>query len=219
VSRGDRSVILTGDGHERPEAPVPPGLLTGLTERYGQLRPWDDVTSYWADRLAGADVLAHRCPAVANAWPMTWRGWPTAQVGCALHGDRVHCLLAATRRELTAARTDPGSVRTLLMAVEDDAATTPDHVWALRDSGRDLYTPALDAVSWLLPADHRLVDLHAVMVAADGSPLSTSDGRSVIVPVPVRTALARQRTASTMCNGPGDWPLLTLFADVPTTWA
>jgi hypothetical protein len=35
----------------------------------------------------------------------------------------------------------------------------------------------------------------------------------------MRAALARQRTASTMCNGPGDWPLLTVFGDEPVRWS
>jgi hypothetical protein len=37
----------------------------------------------------------------------------------------------------------------------------------------------------------------------------------VTVPVPMRAALARQRTASTMCNGPGEGALLTVFTDIP----
>lgn len=35
------------------------------------------------------------------------------------------------------------------------------------------------------------------------------------VPVPMSSALTRQRSAFTMCKGPDDWPLLTLFGDVP----
>jgi hypothetical protein len=200
------------------EQPVPPGLLTGLVERYGQLHPWDGVLAYWADRLAGAPTRAANCPAVAQDWPLAWRGWAAGR-GCPLHAARVQCLLAFTRRELTAARTDPGTVRELVMAVEADPATSPDEVWALRDAGRDCYTPALDAVSRLLPAERRLADLHAGMVASDGSWLRTADGERVVVPAPMRKALARQRTASTMCNGPGDWPLLTLFTDIPARWS
>jgi hypothetical protein len=56
-------------------------------------------------------------------------------------------------------------------------------------------------------------------VAADGSWLRTADGERVIVPAPMRKALARQRTASTMCNGPRDWPLLTVFTDIPVRWS
>lgn len=202
------------------EQPAPPGLLTGLVERYGQLRPWREVRDYWTARLADAPAHARRCPAVADVWPMTWAGWPATTIGaCPLHAGRVRCLLAATRRELTAAGTDPATVRALLMAVEADPTTTPDEVWVLRDAGRDLYTPALDAASRLLPPSHRLADLHAGMVAPDGSWLRTADGERIIVPPPMRAALARQRTASTMCNGPGDWPLLTMFADVLARWA
>jgi hypothetical protein len=57
------------------------------------------------------------------------------------------------------------------------------------------------------------------MVAADGSWLRTADGQRVIVPTPMRKALVRQRTAATLCNGPGDWPLLTLFTELPRRWA
>jgi hypothetical protein len=66
-------------------------------------------------------------------------------------------------------------------------------------------TPKLDAVSRaLLPPEHRLTDLHAGMVTGDGSRLSTADGQRIIVPAHMRKVLARQRTASTLCNGPGD---------------
>jgi hypothetical protein len=197
------------------EQPVPPGLLTGLVERYGQLHRWTDVTDYWHTRLVTAPARARRCPAVADEWPMTWAGWPANARACGLHGARVRCLLAATRRELTAVCTDPATVRHLLAAVEVDPETTPDEVWALRDAGRDLYTPALDAVTRLLPPQDRLVDLHAGMVAADGSWLRTTGGQRIIVPAPMRAAVARQRTASTLCNGPADWPLLTVFGDLP----
>lgn len=203
------------------EQPVPPGLLTGLVERYGQLRPWADVRAYWGTRLAGATARAATCPAVAQQWPMQWSSWPAESTGaaCPLHDARVQCLLALTRRALTAARTDPAAVRQLVMAVEADTDTTPEEVWALRDAGRDCYTPALDAASRLLPPAHRLTDLHAGMVAGDGSWLRTSGGQHITVPTPMRKALARQRTASTMCNGPSDWPLLTLFTEVPQRWA
>jgi len=90
---------------------------------------------------------------------------------------------------------------------------------ALRDAGRDLYTPAPDAISRLLPAEHRLADLHAGMVAADGSWLRTAKGRRIDGPVPMRATLARQRTASTVCNGPGDWPLLTVFDELTNNWS
>jgi hypothetical protein len=148
---------------------------------------------------------------------MTWAGWPGVD-GCPLHDGRMRCLLAATRRELTAARTDPATVRALLMAVEADPATSADEVWALRDAGRDLYTPALDAATHLLPSSHALADLHAGMIAADGSWLRTTEGQRIAVPAPMRAALARQHTASTLCNGPGDWPLPTLFAERPGRW-
>jgi len=130
--------------------------------------------------------------------------------------------LAGRAGRLPAARgpgADPATVRRLLMAVEADAATTPDEVWGLRDADRDLYTPALDAVSRLLPAQHRLPDLRAGMVAADGAWLRTTDGRRIDVPASMRAALARQRTVSTGCNGPGDWPLLTVFDEVPSRWS
>jgi hypothetical protein len=92
------------------------------------------------DRAGGE--LSCGGPGVALAW----QGWPASTAGnaCPLHADRVQCLLAFTRRELTAARTDPATVRELVMAVEADPTTSPDEVWALRDAGRDYYTPALD---------------------------------------------------------------------------
>lgn len=58
--------------------------------------------------------------------------------------------------------------------------------------------PALDAISRLLPASHRLADLHADLIAADGSWLRTTDGQHIAVPEPMWPSLARQRTAMTL---------------------
>jgi len=46
--------------------PVPPGLLTGLDERCGRLRPWADIRAYWDTRLGGAAAQVGRCSAVAE---------------------------------------------------------------------------------------------------------------------------------------------------------
>jgi hypothetical protein len=56
------------------EQPVPPGLLTGLVERYGQRHPWTVVSAYWSNRLADATARAASCPAVAQEWPLAWQG-------------------------------------------------------------------------------------------------------------------------------------------------
>jgi hypothetical protein len=201
------------------EQPMAPGLLTGLVERFGPLTPWPTVAAYWDARLAGAPDRVQRCPAVGDEWTSRpWSGWPAtvAEHRCDLHESRARCLLAAARREVTAARLDADELRRLLGAVEVDADTTADEVWALRDAGRDLYLAALDVVTRVLPGHHRLAAVHTSMVAGDGSWLQAPDGQRHAVPVPMRAALARQRTVATMCNGPGDWPLLTLFDELPT---
>jgi hypothetical protein len=49
----------------------------------------------------------------------------------------------------------------------------------------------------------------------------TADGEHVVVPrCQCVRPLARQRISpgTTMCSGPGDWPLITLFDDVPVRW-
>lgn len=83
-------------------------------------------------------------------------------------------------------------------------------VCELRDAGRDTYTPATDALAQLLPAEHRFVDVHAGMLATAGDRLDLPTG-AVPVPAHMRRSLMRQRTTSVLCNGPTDWPLLTLF--------
>ena len=101
-------------------------------------------------------------------------------------------------------------MRRRVQAVADDRSTTIPELWQLRDAGRDTYTPAEDALGELLPAAHRLNDVHAGMLTADGSQLQLTTG-PIAVPPHMRKVLRRQRTASILCNGPADWPLLTLF--------
>lgn len=101
-------------------------------------------------------------------------------------------------------------MRQRLQAVADEASTTVSELWQLRDAGRDTYTPAEDALVELLPAEHRLNDVHADMLTDGGARLQLSTG-PVAVPLHMRRVLRRQRTASILCNGPADWPLLTLF--------
>ena len=48
------------------------------------------------------------------------------------------------------------------------------------------------------------------MLTAGGAQLLLTAG-PVTVPAHMRKPLLRQRTASILCNGPADWPLLTLF--------
>lgn len=103
-------------------------------------------------------------------------------------------------------------MRRLLAAVQADPQTMQDEVWALRDAGRDSYTPAMDAVSRLLPPSYRPADL----AAAERSWLRTTDGEPHHDPEPMRPALAWQRNATTLCRGPGDWPLLTIFGELPS---
>lgn len=179
----------------------------------GRVHPWPDIAAYWERRLRDAAARAVRCPAVRDDW---WqrdrRGWPTGRAdhGCPTHPTRVSCLLAAARRGLTAGTLDPERMRTRLQQVEADPATDAEEIWELRDAGRDTFTPAEDALSQLVSPDQRFVDVHAGMLSSDGSQLSLPD-QQLPVPAHMRRTLLRQRTTSVLCNGPADWPLLTLF--------
>ncbi|MGY1915837.1 hypothetical protein [Blastococcus sp. SYSU DS0973] len=52
--------------------------------------------------------------------------------------------------------------------------------------------------------------MHADMLTAGGAQLLLTAG-PVTVPAHMRKPLLRQRTASILCNGPADYPLLTIF--------
>jgi hypothetical protein len=93
-----------------------------------------------------------------------------------------------------------------MQAVADDRDTAVAEVWQLRDA----YTPAEDALGELLPSAHRLNDVHAGMLTDGGARLQLATG-PVVVPPHMRKVLSRQRTASILCKGPDDYPLLTLF--------
>jgi hypothetical protein len=101
-------------------------------------------------------------------------------------------------------------MRARLQAVEADRQTTPEEIWDLRDAGRDTYTPAADALARLVPAELTFTDVHTGMLTSSGDRLDLPSG-PVAVPPPMRRALLRQRTTSVLCNGPNDYPLLTLF--------
>lgn len=183
-------------------------LFAGVT---GRVLPWATLTAYWDQRLVGAAERAQACPAVRDDWwPRGAQSWPATAHTCQLHDGRVACLLTSARRELTAGSLTPERMRQRLQAVADEASTTVVELWQLRDAGRDTYTPAEDALVELLPAAHRLNDVHAGMLTAGGAQLQLATG-PVTVPPHMRKALLRQRTASILCNGPADWPLLTLF--------
>ena len=62
---------------------------------------------------------------------------------------------------LTAGTLDSERMRQRMQAVADDRDTAVAELWQLRDAGRDTYTPAEDALGELLPAAHRLNDVHA----------------------------------------------------------
>jgi hypothetical protein len=93
-----------------------------------------------------------------------------------------------------------------MQAVADDRDTAVAEVWQLRDA----YTPAEDALGELLPSAHRLNDVHAGMLTDGGARLQLATG-PVVVPPHMRKVLSRQRTASILCKGPDDYPLLPLF--------
>jgi hypothetical protein len=64
-------------------------------------------------------------------------------------------------------------------------------------------TPAEDALGELLPAAHRLNDVHAGTLTDGGARLQLATG-PVVVPPHMRKVLRREGTASILCNGPDD---------------
>ena len=77
------------------------------------------------------------------------------------------------------------------------------------EAGRDTYTPAEDASS-NCSRPSIAYDVHADMLTAGGARLLLTAG-AVTVPSHMRKSLLRQRTASILCNGLADYPLLTIF--------
>lgn len=161
-------------------------------------------------------LFAPDCSAMTTCGTRRWardaQAWPTAAEAhtCPLHDGRVACLLASARRALTAGILTPERMRQRVQAVAGDRGTTVAEQWQLRDAGRDTYTSAEDALSQLLPAAHRLNDVLAGMLTAGGTQLQLATGPIAVAPH-MRKVLRRQRTSSILCNGPADWPLLTLF--------
>jgi hypothetical protein len=179
----------------------------------GRVHPWAEITGYWDHRLRGATERARQCPAVRGDWWGRDRtGWPVGRDAhhCPTHPTRASCLLDSARRALTAGMLDTERMRQRLQHVEADPGTYPEEIWELRDAGRDTYTPAADALGRLLNPEDRFTDVHAGMLSADGARLKLPH-RTVLVPMCMRRALLRQRTTSILCNGPDDYPLLTLM--------
>lgn len=193
--------------------PLPEGHLGATSAIAGELTAWRAVESYWRARLAIVRPAAQRCPAIRDRW---WAGniaavWSTLTPECPVHDGRIACLLNGARAALTAAARSPRQVRDALIAIDCDGSTTPAECWQLRDAGRDAFTPAQDSLGQLLAVEDQFHDVHANALTPDGGALTTPAGRVAPVPVEMRRALLRQRTHSIMCNGPDDWPLLTMF--------
>jgi len=191
--------------------PVGVGLRAALGERAGAFTRWASFERFWRRRVDVTGSWVQTCPAAVDGWwshpREAWARWEDAT--CAAHATRADCLLSGLRRALTAAATTEITGREVVTEVLDHPSTTATEAWAFFDAGRDLFTPARDAVSKLVP-NMPLDEFTVAMIAGDGSRIGT-----VPVPPHMRAVLARQRAASILASGPGAEPLLTIFGEVP----
>jgi hypothetical protein len=89
-----------------------------------------------------------------------------------------------------------------------------DEIWRLYELGRDTYTPAVTALRMTLPPAAALDEVLVRDAAEDGTSVCLA-GSAYAVPAHAQPAVRRQRLASTICNGPGDYPLLTILHELP----
>lgn len=112
---------------------------------------------------------------------------------------------------LTAGHLSPERARARLAEYANHHATTVDDRWALTAAGRDLYTPALDALGQLRPDAQ-----HATIGDVDpaGARVSVA-GTSLTVPTAMRPAVARLRTSRHFAGCLPDEPFAGLFDEQP----
>ena len=153
------------------------------------------------------------CPVrPARTWWINGGRWPITQRPCSVHRQRIDCLLAAARRQLTAGDIAPKHVRTTLSRIFEQLDSTVDDWWAVTAASRDLLTPGLDALTHLAVdgTSARLGDLNwaGEWVNPD---------RDLHVPAPKRGALARLRTSRVMAGCLPEEAVLGIF-DQESPW-
>lgn len=187
------------------ERPYPASVPEVVADLFGGLVSAD----YARTLLAGQRTPPQ--PAHGDALELAdrWDELPVRPKTCN-HTNRAHCLGRAVGRGVSSGTLSAEEGRALLIGVLERPSTTVEDQWAMREFGRETFNPARDALRLILPSS---VDPRAVRVR-DLAPDATSVaalGRSFAVPAPLQPALRRQRTHTIFCNGPDDYPLLSVF--------
>lgn len=188
-------LIDTADGNVSGYTHRRAAAFLGWVNDVCTVRRPDHVQDQWRNR----PVEHPRCGAPEPSWwhePLDFElplpfGCPHHQAGPAgqYGSGHIDCLLAWTRRALTAGHLAPGIARRRLdQYVEHPDLTVADR-WALTAAGRDLYTPGADALGQV-GVDIRTAAIRHI--APDGS---TVEGATGQVPPPMRPAIARLRTS------------------------
>jgi len=191
--------------------------------RARELFDWLDDACHIETQQTAMNWWQHRTTSHPHCHPPepTWWHQPLDHTqplpaGCPDHRNElgsghIECLLAWTRRGLTAGHLAPGIARRRLTEYQDHPATTAIDTWALRAAGRDFYTPGTDA----LRRTHASAEtLTLEDVTPDGTTI-TADGTQHTVTPEMRPAVARLRTSRRLAGCLDHEPMFGMFDQVP----
>ncbi len=179
--------------------PITPGWMAWARDHVGSFLPLNELAQRLAPPLVHC-ALRHDAVHALETWTQV----PSP---CAVHEQRVACVVSAIRRAVSSGLLVAAQAREPLKRLEVATDATEGEWWGLRAAGLDLFTPGMDAV---VRSGHLGESPPISAVAVDGGQVGGAS-----VPRFAQPALSRQRAAVAWSNGWPAWPIKSVFDSVP----